>query len=93
MFSLHEDKIKDIKTRAQDNLDWLIELELDERMAQYEQRTFEAPKLETIKAKIDSLNEICENLYDGLIGAVNDFDVDILPNNTGTKISDLMNRN
>lgn len=96
MFSLHEDQIEQLKNKTQEQLDWLIDIEEEKLRAELNGKVYEEPVPEQIDERIGKLNEICNSLYQNMVGLNLDLlcEVDVgkedsIMNTSGTSIQNL----
>jgi molecular chaperone DnaK (HSP70) len=68
VFSLHEEKIVELKKYIEDQLDWLIEIEINKRKAEIEETEYISPTIDEINERVNQLNSICDQLYNSMVG-------------------------
>jgi heat shock protein 1/8 len=67
LFSMEEDRIKTLDKKIDDTLEWLINIEVEAKKAEFNNEEFKIEEKD-YQEKIDSINELCNDLYNNMLG-------------------------
>jgi len=85
ILALHEDNIKKLKSLLEENLDWIIEIDIQDKNINENE----------FQNRIDMINELCEDLYKSILSI--DTQISVINENDdnesyGTSLSDLLKK-
>ena len=79
VLALHEDNIKKLKEKAEEMLDWLINVDIKTRKAELNNTSYIVDE-QDYQIRIDCLNTLCNELYDSMLNVHINNEVAIDPN-------------
>lgn len=80
LFSIEEEKIKNLDAKLNEILNWLIEYDLNKKKAELKNIQFEEYKEKNYQDKIDELNDCCDTIWNDMIGINIYQNIDIIDN-------------
>ncbi len=78
VLALHEDNIKKLKEKIEEILDWLIIIDVKKRKAELENKEYIIDE-QDYQIRIDSINNLCNELYDSMVNIHIHSDITIIP--------------